>query len=241
LILALPLRADDPPVPPPPPPPWSGEASGSWVQNTGNSISQSIGAGLALGYESAPWKMTFKSDFVRNSSEDVKQAEKLSGLLRGERALGDRVSLFAQASALRDEFAGFDGQETLEAGAIVKLARGPKHKLSLGAGLGYTAEQRQLPDEDRSYASARLGLGYKWALSATAQFSEDANLLADLGDSANWHGSTLTALTAEVSKILALRVSHQLAYAHQPVPGKRATDTTFLASVVAKWPAAAAK
>ena len=43
-------------------------------------------------------------------------------------------------------------------------------------GFGYTREN-QLVGENRRYASARAGLGYKWQFSKTAAFTNDHNNL----------------------------------------------------------------
>ena len=105
------LSAQSPaPTPPPPPPIWSGEASASFVQTTGNSQSRSLGAGLKLLFQSAPWKAELKSAFIESSANDVETSRRFNASLRGERALRERLAVYAQGSYLRDLFAGIRGQ-----------------------------------------------------------------------------------------------------------------------------------
>jgi putative salt-induced outer membrane protein len=235
-VLAVPALGQEAP---PPPPVWSGEAALSYVQITGNSDSGTLGAGLKLVHLAGPWKINFGTAFVRTETDGVKSAEKLDALLRGERAFGERVAVYGQGAYLRDLFAGIDGQETFESGVLYKLAIGPKHFLSLSAALAYTAEQRAEPDPDRNFLGARGGLFYKWQISPNADFTEDVSYLQSFEDSQDGRVQHRATLTANVNKVFALKLGHELLYYRDPVPGKKSTDNTILASIVARWPAPA--
>ncbi len=221
------------------PPLWSGEAGLSYVQTTGNSSNSTIGAGLKLLRQGAAWKTAFSGAFIRTSSEEVTTAERLDSALRGERGFGDRVAAYAQGAYLRNQFSGIEGQETLEAGGLYKLAVGPRHSLHASAGLAYTAEQHLAPDADRNFAGGRGAIAYKWQVSANADFSEDLDYLQSFKDSGDGRLAHKAAIAANINRIFALRLQHQLLYYNRPVPGKKKTDNTILVSVVAKWPAPA--
>jgi putative salt-induced outer membrane protein len=224
---------------PAPAPLWSGEAGLSYVQTTGNSDNSTIGAGLKLGYLKGSWKTSFATAFVRTEADGVKSAEKFDLLLRSERALGDRVALYGQGAYLRDLFAGIDGQETFESGGLYKLAIGPKHFVSVSAALAYTAEQRPEPNPDRNFLGARGGLSYKWQISPGAGFTEDVSYLQSFQASEDGRVQHRATITASVNRIFSLKLAHELLYFRDPVPGKKSTDNTILASIVAKWPAPA--
>ncbi len=234
LTFVGPLVADEAP---PPPPLWSGEGTISYVQTGGNSSNKTFGGSLKVLYQPAPWKVELRTAFIRSETDEVVSANRFSGLLRGERALSEPVAVFAQVSYLRDLFAGIEDQVVLEGGATYRIVRGPKHLLSASAALGYADESRVAPNPARKFASGRASVSYHYKLSPTAEFGEDLDFLADLKDSGDWRANNTVSLTASLSKVLALKVGHQLAYLHQPVPGKETTDTTFMASIVAKWPA----
>ncbi|HET7295267.1 MAG TPA: DUF481 domain-containing protein [Vicinamibacteria bacterium] len=222
---------------PPPPPVWSGEAGLSYVQTAGNSDASTFGAVFKLLRQKDPWKVAFATAFVRTETSDVKSAEKFDALLRGERALGPRFALYSQGSYLRDVFAGIDGQEILEAGGLYKLAAGPKHFLAVSASLAYTAEQRSEPSPDRNFLGGRAGLAYKFQISPSAEFAEDVSYLQSFEESSDGRVAHRATLTANMNKVFALKLGHELLYLRDPVPGKKSTDNTILASIVAKWPA----
>jgi putative salt-induced outer membrane protein len=227
--------AQAPPPAPTPPPTWSGDASVSFVQTTGNSRNRSLGAGLNVVYQTAPWKVAFTTAFIETKADDVETSRRFNAALRGERSLTERIAAYGQVSYVRDLFAGIEGQEIGEAGGVYKFLTGPRHLLSASAGLAYTKEQRVSPAQDLSFAGATAGISYRWKISPTAEFGEDLNYLYDFKDSSDWRAGAVTSLTASVTKILSVKLSHQLSYLHSPVPGKKRTDTILLASLIAKF------
>jgi hypothetical protein len=71
-------RAQAPPPAPTPPPIWSGDASVSFVQTTGNSQNRSLGAGLNLVYQNAPWKVAFTTAFIETKADDVETSRRFN-------------------------------------------------------------------------------------------------------------------------------------------------------------------
>jgi putative salt-induced outer membrane protein len=217
------------------PPLLSGEGSVSYVQTSGNSDSKTFGAGLDAVYQPAPWKAELKASFVTNQADGKETARRLTASLRADRNLSLRFALYAQGAYLRDRFAGIEGQEIVQSGGQYAILPGPVHTLSASVGLAYTKEQR-IEAADRSFLGASAGISYHWALAPTSVFEEDIGYLPDFEDSSDWRMNAATSLTTSINSVLAVKLSHELAYVHSPVPGKRRTDSTFLASIVAKWP-----
>jgi len=234
-LAAAPVWAADPP--PPPPPGWSGEAAVSYVQSTGNSDNKTLGAGTKLRYLREPWKTELRAAFIRVETNDVDSSKRSSAALRAERTLGGRLAAYGQAGYLRDVLAGIEGQTILEAGLLYHLLDGPRHLLSVSGALAYTNERRAAPSPDLGFAAGRTALVYKLKIGASSELSEEADYLASFEDGSDWRANATTSLTASVSKVFALKVSHQLAHLNSPVPGKEKTDTVVLASLVARWPA----
>lgn len=219
-----------------PPPPWSGEGGLSYLRTSGNSETSTFGATLKLFHQDGPWKIGVSGGYLRSSDTDVKTAERTEGLLRAERGFGERVAAYGQFSYLRNQFAGIDGTETLESGGLYKLAVGPKHFLSASAALAYTWEQRLAPAADRDFAGGRLGLAYKWQISPSADLSEDLDYLQSFQDSNDGRLTSKTALTAAINQVFAIKLGDALFFYNSPVPGKKKTDNTIFASIVARWP-----
>lgn len=223
------------PTPPPgPPPPWSGSAELSFLSTSGNTTTSSLGGGLEVNYKPAPWAVIFKAGYLRASTDGVTTAEQLNASVKGIRDLTPRVDVFVGGGYLRNRFAGIRSLVSGEAGAGYKILTGPVHTLRGELGLGYTRES-QLVGDNRSYAGARAGLGYKWEFSKTAAFTNDLSYLRDLSDSENWIFSDKAAVTASLTSIFSLKASYTLLYNHEPVPTFKRTDTATAVALVAKF------
>lgn len=237
LAAALPLAAQEPaapPAPPPPPPLWSGQGELSFVSTSGNSDTQTLGVGAELAYQPLPWSAAFKAAFVRNEADGEEKANSLAAMLRGARAFSPRLEVFARGDYLKNRFAGIESRVSGEGGVAYAIFPAPPHKLKAEAALGYTAEQR-IAAPDRHFPGARVGLLYEWQISKTAVYSEELSFIEDLDDTSNWRLVNAGALTADVTTVLALKLSFAILYSNEPVPGFGKRDTTLSAAVVAKF------
>jgi len=229
-----PAQTPGPAPPPGPPPVWSGSAEFSLLSTSGNTSTQSIGGALETDYKPAPWAFVFKAAYLRASTNAALTAEQFDSSFKGSRDLTDRVDVFVGTGYLKNRFAGLNSLISGEGGAGYKILTGPEHLLRADAGLGYTREDR-LTAGNRSYASARAGLAYKWQFSKSAAFTNDLSHLFDLAAASNWTLSEKAAVTASLTSVLALKASYALLYRHEPVPTFKKTDTATAVALVAKF------
>lgn len=232
--IALAQPCPCPPAPGGPPPLWSGSAELSFLSTSGNTSTSSLGGGLEVDYKPAPWTVVFKANYLRAATNGVTTAEQLGASAKGIRDLTPRVDVFAGGNYLRNRFAGIRSLVTGEGGAGYKILVGPVHTLRGELGLGYTHEA-QLVGGDRSYASARAGLGYKWQISKVAAFTNDASYSYDLADSKNWIVAEKAAIAASMTAVFSLKASYTLLYDNEPVPTFKKTDTATAVALVAKF------
>ena len=230
------LGAQTPPAPstPPPPPLWERKAELSLVATNGNTDTQTIGAGASLVWRPAPWTTEAKVAFVRSEANDELTARSLSADFREGRTLTERVDVFGRLGYLSNEFAGIDARTSVDGGIAYKLLTGPVHTLRVDTGLGYSHESRTTGD-DLSFVLANFGSAYKWQISPTADLTEAAILTFSLEDSADRRFSNAFALTAALTRLLSLKLSHELKFTNAPVPGFEKTDTQLSAALVVSF------
>jgi putative salt-induced outer membrane protein len=222
------------PLPPAGPPLWSGSAELSFLSTSGNTTTSSLGSGLEVDYKPAPWTVIFKAGYLRASTDGVTTVEQLNASLKGIRDLTPRVDVFAGGAYLRNRFAGIESLISGEGGVGYKILVSPAHTLRGELGLGYTREN-QLVGDNRRYATARAGLGYKWAFSRTAVFTNEMSYLRDLSDANNWIFSDKAAIAAALTATFSLKASYTVLYNHEPVPTFKRTDTATAVALVAKF------
>ena len=89
--------------------------------------------------------------------------------------------------------------------------------------------------ETRDFATARVGLEYKWKFSKTGELSDEAFYLADLSNSDDWRYGNKISLGAGMTTVLSVKLSYAWITLNDPVPGKKKTDTITSAALVAKF------
>jgi len=228
------LAQAPPAAPAPPPPRWERKAEASFVSTGGNTDTQSLGLGASVVFRAAPWTTESRVAFVRNEADDVETARSFTADLREARALSDRVEVFGRYGYLRDPFAGIDHRNTIDGGLGYKLLMGPVHTLRVDAGLGYTHEGRAT-GEAQSFALVNIGSAYKWQISQSADITDSAIFTQSLEEHDAWRFNNVFAISAAITKILSLKLSHDIKFNNSPVPGFEKTDRITSAAIVAKF------
>lgn len=219
---------------PPPPPLWSGKAEVSFVSTSGNSDTQTLGAGAQVEYQPGVWSGKAKLDYIKSEADGKENARSLDFLVRGARKLVSRLEAYGQGEYFKNTFAGIDRRLAEEAGLAYELLPPGAHSLKAQAGLGYTSEHR-VAASDRSFVSASGGLLYKWTFSKTADFSNEAIYTRDLKTSEDWRFADTASVSAGLTTIFSLKISWALTKANDPPPGFKKTDTITKAALVAKF------
>jgi putative salt-induced outer membrane protein len=228
------LAQAPPAAPPPPPPRWERKAELSFVSTGGNTDTQTLGLGASVVFRPPKWTTEARTSFVRGEAADVETAKSWVVDFREARALSARAEVFGRYGYLMDPFAGIDHRNTVDGGLGYKLLVGPVHTLRVDGGLGYTDEGR-VTGESQSYALVNIGGAYKWQISQTADISDSAILTESLENHDAWRFTNALAVSAAMTRVLSLKLSHDVKFNNSPVPGFEKTDRVTSAAIVAKF------
>lgn len=212
-------------------PDWTGELGLSFLATSGNSDTQTLGLDLSFERKPDPWGVSFGARFHRAEQDGETTAERYSGLVRGERELGERWSTFATLSAESDEFAGYELRGVAEVGASYVVLHGPVHALELDGGVTWTTEDF-VERDDIDYLGAVLAARYGWKLSGSAALGQRLTCFPSFDEGDDWRLVSETSVTAALTSRLALKVGYLVRYDNEPVPGFDDTDTTTNVSLV---------
>ncbi len=220
-------------APEPPPEGWSGLAQISIVAATGNSRTQTYGAGGELDYHRpGVWDALARVTGVRSSSESIVTASSLAAAARASRLIRARLHGFGDFLFLRNRFAGIGSREQVNGGlALDVLPPGPQ-TLQVFGSLGYLREVHvNAPRTSASTAGA--GARYGWKISDHSTVAEELNVTQNLSDSGDVRVANEASVAAAIATALSLKLSQRVEYLHKPAPGFRTTDTlTSVALVV---------
>jgi putative salt-induced outer membrane protein len=225
-------QAPAPAAPPEPPPRLEASAQFTFLDTSGNSSSQSLGAGGDVVWRPDPWIYTAKAIFAQAEDDGVLSARSFAGLFRASRKLNERLSMYGQYDFLRDVFAGVEQRHIIEGGVSYLAVDSAPHRLRLDAGLGYLHEEH--PDDDLDSATLSLGAGYRLEISPTSEFTYEPRYLLPFADTGDWKFDQDVALKVGLNSFLSLKVSHTLRYAAEPPEGFDKTDRILAVSIVAK-------
>jgi len=180
------------------------------------------------------WVVRTRGAFNRNKSEAALTAESIQYLLRTDREVGTRASVFGEYTFFRDEFAGIEHRNSVVEGVAYKVVNEEAQVLSLDGGLGYLNEHR-LTDPDVSTATYEAGGKYNWRISPTAEISEDVRFTGVFDQPNDWRAVNVVAIAARLNAMFSLKASNTIRYTNAPLAPFKSTDTTTSIALVAKF------
>lgn len=222
------------PAPPPPPPGFEGSAELSYVGTSGNSDTQSLGAGTVFIFRPGAWTVTNKAGIVRTEDNGSVKAQSTSITTQGGRQITERLSVIANHAYSRDRFAGIRNRNAVDAGVTFNAVKSERHTLVLEGAAGYATEQR-LTGPDVSSAIGSTGALYKLKISDTASFENDARAVFSLEDGDDQRVTNVASLSARLNSLLSLKAKHTTRWVRRPAPGFKTTDTITAIALVAKF------
>jgi len=217
-----------------PPPLWERSGELSLVSTGGNTETGTLGVGGAVTWRPGAWRTDLKASFVRSETDQVRTAEALAADVRQSRRLTPHLEVFGRGAFLANEFAGIDRRVTADAGLGWNVSTIGAHRLRLDAALGHSRETRLL-SPTLSSALANLGGAYKWQVTRATAVTDDVLVTASLDEREDWRLSNTLAVTTTMTRVLSIRVAHELRMVNQPVPGFERRDTVIAVALVAKF------
>ena len=203
---------------------WSGELS--YVSTAGNTSTMTTGVASDLARQTDASASHLRFAYVSSSADEVTQARATTLQARHSIKLREHLAVFGRAAYARDRFAGIDNRVALDFGLAYTTGQAPRHQLTFEGGLGYTAEDR-LDAETLRFGTGTGTTRYVWQIGAGSELREEAAIIADLSDGANWRAANAAALSVSLTGLLSLKVSNDIEYRNLPVMGFERTDARY--------------
>lgn len=213
---------------------WSGSAEASVLATTGNTNTETIGAGGEVQFNPGIWKYGVRGNILRSTTSGALAAKTTTAELRAAREFNERLDGFGQFSYLENRFAGFNARFGVDVGAGYKLLAVEKHVLRIELGMGYMTERRT-DHTVLAFPTARPALGYHWAISELSDLSNTTSLTQNLEEGVDRRLSNVTTVSSAITRVVSFKVSYTILHLSRPVPGFGKTDTTTSVAVVTKF------
>lgn len=218
---------------------WSGEASLTGSQTTGNTDTTDIGLGLKLNKETDVWRHKFKAlaDFGRADGVNNKQRFALGYQI--DRDINERLYVYGNGDYFNDDFGAFQDGYFLGAGLGYKVILPEPVSWNLEGGIGYRNQTEQdlidavtglVTDGPSTDEVALRGFSdFDWVLNDNVSAYNDTEIIWSSSDTYIWNEVGITAtLAGNLAARASFRVDH-----HTDAPvGTVNTDTVTRFGIV---------
>lgn len=214
--------------------PWSQKAQLSYLSANGNTKSTTLGASTLWTMVKGKWTLELPAGGLNTSTQGTRTAEQYYAGEKIEFKLGERNYTFEKFLWERNTFAGFAHRYDVSAGLGREWWKTENNSLLTELGGGYINEQR-IAAERNKFASGRAYSKYVRRLSATADFSQDAEYLHSFKENKDYRFNAESALISALSTHLSLKVSYGLKFRNLPPVGFTKTDTLTSISLIINY------
>lgn len=193
------------------------------VNESGNTRVTTFNFDERIDFGPAPWTFAQAVSTLYGKNDGVESAAEWHGLVRADRAFGDRYSAYFLTTFDRNTFAGIARRWEEGLGLGTQLLRAKRDTVRGELGVSVT-QQRNTDDTHHDFPSARAAVTYLHAFTSKAFAMEGVEVLPDLNVGRNVRINSTTALVAPLSSHFALKVSYVVRFDNLPPPGFGRSD-----------------
>jgi len=197
-----------------------------FVSTSGNTEVTTFNMGEKLTYTTGRWLFGQAVGAIYGQTDGSSTAEQDDAALRAEYSLGPHFLSFAGATWYRNTFAGLTSRFVEGVGLGWRTIQAARDTLRLDAAIT-SNQETNLALVQSTFAASRASLAYKHLFGASTAFTELLEWVTSLEDTEDQRLFSETALTAPISKQVALKATYVIRFDNQPEPGFKDTDRVF--------------
>lgn len=208
----------------------SGSGELGFNSSTGNTVSESLFAGLKLDYLQKTYKVKGLVEAVNKKESNVQTAERYVGDFQADLYFNDTQKMygFGQARWENDRFADLDLSSYYLVGLGYNYFQETDIVLGVEAGAGYQ-DVNYLKADNFGQAVAKLYGNFEYAINDNVRFLQD---LTEYYGTEQAKFESNTGLRVKLADNLKMKVAYKYRHNSAPAAGKKAEDTETLLSVM---------
>jgi len=211
----------------------------SFVGNSGNANTATLGADFSTNYRQPPWRFDAGASATRSSGSDQPNVERYLENARIKRDLTPIVAATAGERLEHDPVAGIDLRSIIDGGLAWKLVRQPSWTVdgvtSVAWSREHAIESLESIAPTTNDAIAVLQLLSKIPFGTAGSTTQRVTWYPDFTRTDAMRLETELTAQAAMNQRIALKVGYLIRYSRTPLPGLKTTDTTATASIVVTW------
>jgi putative salt-induced outer membrane protein len=207
---------------------WKGELELGASQSGGTSNVGGVYLSAKLTRDGLLWRQKFSARIDYQRTNGLTTTERALIAYQPNYKLGDDSYLFGLAQYERDRTLGYLNRETIGAGIGLTAFKSPRGKIDFEG--GPAIRQTDFIDQSsRTTVAARARLSARYKLSPSLNFSEDAALFVEAGDTT---ATSTSAIDTRLIGRLKAKLSYNVQYEQDTAPGQKSLDTVGRATLV---------
>jgi putative salt-induced outer membrane protein len=207
---------------------WKGELELGASRATGSSNVAGIYASAKLNRDGLSWRQKLSARFDYQRTNGLTTTERVLVAYQPNYKLSDDSYAYGLAQYERDRSLGISSRETLGAGMGLTALKSPRGKIDIEGGPAIR-ETDFIDQPARTTLAARASLTARYALTPTLNFSQDASVFVETGDTT---ASATSAIDTRLIGRLKAKLSYNVQFEQDQTQGHNAFDTVGRATLV---------
>lgn len=207
---------------------WKGELELGASRATGSSNVAGIYASAKLNRDGLSWRQKLSARFDYQRTNGLTTTERALVAYQPNYKLSDDSYAYGLAQYERDRSLGISSRETLGAGMGLTALKSPRGKIDIEGGPAIR-ETDFIDQPARTTLAARASLTARYALTPTLNFSQDASVFVETGDTT---ASATSAIDTRLIGRLKAKLSYNVQFEQDQTQGHNAFDTVGRATLV---------
>jgi len=207
---------------------WKGELEVGASQSNGTSDVGGVYASAKLTRDGLAWRQKFAARIDYQRTNGLTTTERALAAYQPNYKISDDSYAFGLVQYERDRSLGYLNRETLGAGIGLTAFKSPRGKVDFEGGPAIRVTDF-IDQPNRTTVAARGSLAARYTLSPSLNFSEDASLFVEAGDTT---ASSTSAIDTRLIGRLKAKLSYNIQYEQDAAAGQKSLDTVGRATLV---------
>ena len=207
---------------------WKGELEVGASQSNGTSDVAGIYASAKLTRDGLAWRQKFAARMDYQRTNGLTTTERALAAYQPIYKFSDDGYLFGLAQYERDRSLGYLNRETIGAGIGLTAFKTARGRVDFEGGPAVRVTDF-IDQPNRTTLAARGSIAARYALSPSLNFSEDASLFVESGDTT---ASSTSSIDTRLIGRLKAKLSYNIQYEQDAAAGQKSLDTVGRATLV---------
>lgn len=210
---------------------WRLDLGLSYLATGGNSETSSLGFSTDAEKLVNRWRFLAGAEALQAEEESERTAERFGAFSRADWSISDRLALTTGWQGEQNRFAGIDHRSTIDLGVSWKAVERERWTVETVSAGTWNYEDPTLGASGSNAGLLLMGRSH-YQISENASTTQMLRLEPNLEDVDDFRMDARVGLKTDITELVGVKLSYEVRYDAEPVPGFESTDTMATVSLV---------